>query len=173
MEITTLSIVVGIIVGVMTIVGAVSGFFKWLRAAVKRALAGGNSYLLDVPKKTLVILPKAQPNSCCWHMGAVANRPAMQITGRYTVTNITKLGIMPTVARLKKPPTLGHVMVQDTDSNLHGSFHVPPGATTDLSFDFWVVPPVRREGEPFTVDVCIIDQFGNAHWLRRIQFSYF
>jgi hypothetical protein len=172
MEINTLSVVIGIIVGLLTIVGALSGAFKWLWQKVGGFFKGSDELALNVPRKTLVILPKAGGRSCWWHMGGMGEKPAMQIVAKYTVTNVTKIGIVPTVARMRKPASLGHVMVRQIDSQMHGSFLIPPGETTDLHLDFWLVPPVRKEGETLVADVAVLDQFGNEHWIRRVEFVY-
>jgi hypothetical protein len=172
MEITTLGVIVPIIVGLITILGTLTGAFKWLWLKIVHLFKGSEELALRIPKKTLVMVPVPGHGAYWWHMGSLAEKPAMQIVGHYTITNVTKLGIVPTVAKLKKPRSLGHVMVREITSQMHGSFVIPPSATTDLQFDFWIVPPVRKEGEPFVADVAVLDQFGNEHWLRRIEFVY-
>jgi hypothetical protein len=35
-----------------------------------------------------------------------------------------------------------------------------------------MIPPERRKGEPFRADIAIIDQFGNEHWLKKVDLEY-
>ncbi len=96
----------------------------------------------------------------------------MQVAGRFMVTNITKYNIILTVAEMKRPKILGFIMVKDTRSQYHGSYMIPGGATTDLSFSFWIIPPFKKENESFHADVAIWDQFANKHWIKDINFRY-
>lgn len=105
-------------------------------------------------------------------MGSVSGQPAMQIVGHFTVTNITKLNILPTLVKMKKPKMLGHVMCRNMDANVYGGFMIPPGGVTDLSYDFWITPPVRNQNEQFKTDIAVVDQFGNEHWVKNVEFPY-
>ena len=106
-------------------------------------------------------------------MGAVGKEPAMQIVGDLNVTNISEYGVFVMGARLRKPKAVGHAMVRAQNGNLYSSTHmIPEGAVSDLRFDFFVQPPVRKTGEKFRADVAIIDQFGNEHWVRGLEFPY-
>lgn len=97
----------------------------------------------------------------------------MQIVGALNVTNISTYGIFVMAAKLRKPKAVGHALVRAHDSNMYSSKHViPEGAVGDLSFDFYVQPPVREKGKPCKADVAIIDQFGNEHWLKGLEFPY-
>jgi len=49
---------------------------------------------------------------------------------------------------------------------------VPAGAVSDATFHLWVQPPVREKTETFTADICVLDQFGNQHWLKKVEFVY-
>jgi len=140
-----------------------------------RKLFGGkgkSNVQIDIPKKTIIVAPNPNPRDTWWHMGSSSGSPAMQVVGRFKVTNITKYNIFLCAAKMKKPKLLGHVMVKDSKSQYHGFYEIPPTGISDLSFDFWVIPPFRKEGETFTTDVAIIDQFGNEHWIKGIDFVY-
>ena len=126
----------------------------------------------NIPKKTLVFTPMPHPKSTWWHMGTSSGKPAMQISGRFRATNITKGNVLCAVAKIKKPKILGYVAVQDMNSNYFGSYPIPPGGSTEMSFDFWITPPIKNEGEDFVADVAILDQFGNHHWIKKIEFKY-
>ncbi len=129
-------------------------------------------YQMDIPKKTIIVAPNPHPRSTWWHMGSSSGKPAMQITGDFKVTNITKYNILLCAAKMKKPKVLGSVIVKDSKSNYHGSYPIPATSVAKLSFHFWITPPFKEKGDPFTADVAILDQFGNEHWIKRIQFIY-
>ena len=121
----------------------------------------------------MILMPESRANALWWHMGAMGNEPAMQIVGDLNVTNISKYGVIVMGAKLRKPSAVGHAFVRAQDQNLYGSKHmIPSGGVSDLRFDFFVQPPVRASGEAFRADVAIIDQFGNEHWLKGLQFPY-
>jgi hypothetical protein len=100
------------------------------------------------------------------------NEPAMQIVGRWYVTNITTSDVRVLAARLRRRSPTGMVATRDIESNRLGRVSIPPGDTSEVSVDFWVQPPVRREGEEFRATVVLIDQFGNEHEVRNVVFKY-
>jgi hypothetical protein len=54
---------------------------------------------------------------------------------------------------------------------MYGLFDIPPGKTRDLSFSFWLRPPVAAQPEAFTAhSVVLTNQFGKRHTLRRVRF---
>jgi hypothetical protein len=95
----------------------------------------------------------------------------MQVVGEFLITNITRLNIIVPVVKLRKPKVLGFVTVRAVDSNVHGQFSIPPGHMTDLKFLLWITPPVKRPGETLKVDVALVDQFGNEHWMKDVEFK--
>ncbi|MFA5554268.1 MAG: hypothetical protein WCZ89_03745 [Phycisphaerae bacterium] len=171
-RIKNLYLVLSVITAILTLLGIVTGFFSkawgWIKNKIKTESATYN-----IPKKTITILPKPHPNATSWHMGSSKDKPAMQIAGTFTVTNITKYNILLTVAKMKKPKKiLGAVMVSDIDSQYHGNYYIPPGATTNLIFDFWIIPPFKKQGENFIADIEFLDQFGNKHLIKKVEFKY-
>jgi hypothetical protein len=127
----------------------------------------------EIPKKTIIVPPNPSRLATWWHMGSSAGKPAMQVVGRsFKVTNITKYSIFLCAAKMKKPRLLGHVSVKESKGQYHGFYEIPPTGISDLSFDFWVIPPFKNQGESFKADVAIIDQFGNEHWVKGIEFVY-
>jgi hypothetical protein len=131
-----------------------------------------NNVQIEIPEKTIIIAPNSNPRNTWWHMGSSAGKPAMQVVGRFKITNITIYSIFLCAAKMRKPRLLGHVSVKDSKSQYHGFYEIPPTGITDVSFDFWIIPPFRKEGEQFTTDVAIVDQFGNEHWIKGITFIY-
>jgi len=172
MNINNLEISIGIIAGVLVIIGYVTGFFKWAFNRIKRSFSSKEEIVYKIPKKTIVVVPKPDPKAVWWHMGSSGGKPAMQITGDFTVTNITKYNILLTVAKMKKPKALGFIDVKDIKSNYYGNYLIPDGLTTDMSFHFWIMPPFKEKNEAFRADVAILDQFGNEHWIKGIEFRY-
>ena len=171
MDTTTLNLLIGIVAGALTIFAYFKGFFSWLANKFKK-LFKPSDLIYQIPKKTIVLIPKAASNSTWWHMGRSGGQPAMQIVGEFTVTNITKYNILPTLVKIKKPKSLGHAMCRKVGENIYGSYMIPGGATTDLSYDFWIIPPFKEKGEAFKADIAIVDQFGNEHWVKGVDFQY-
>jgi len=173
-DLQSAQIAVALVIGLLTILGTIFGWFgnawRYISSLFKQKPAVG---VIDVPSKTMILIPVSRHNALWWHMGAMGDQPAMQIVGDLNVTNISKYGVFVMGAKLRKPKAVGHALVREHDSNMYGTKHViPQGAVSDLRFDFFVQPPVRENGEVFTADVAIIDQFGNEHWLKDLEFKY-
>jgi hypothetical protein len=169
---TNYSEIISLLAGAFAIIGAIYAFYKWGIDLLKKLLTPREQIIYKIPKKTIVVIPSTHSKSTWWHMGSSSGKPAMQVVGRFKVTNITKYNILLTAAEMKKPKLLGYVMVKDTESESHGSYMIPGGATTDLDFGFWIVPPFKKENESFNADVAIWDQFANKHWIKTINFQY-
>lgn len=113
-----------------------------------------------------IILPHQRQN--WWHMGRTGDqKPAMQIVSYWYVTNATDRPVNILNAYIKKPLTQGHVLTKDVHSEYHGSYPVPPNTTTDLHADFWITPPICKEGKDLTVDIVFIDQYGQKRTIRN------
>lgn len=173
-DLKSAQVVVGVVVGIVTILATIFGWFgrawRWVSSFFKtKAMAG----VIEVPSKTMVLIPVARQNALWWHMGAMGDKPVMQIVGNLNVTNISRFGVFVMGAKLKKPKAVGHALVRAYDSNMYGTNHmIPQGGVSDLRFDLLVQPPVREKGQQFKADVAIIDQFGNEHWLKGLEFLY-
>ncbi len=173
-DLQSVQIAVAVAIGVLTILGTIFGWlgkaWRWVASLFRPEEAAG---IIDVPKKTLILIPVSRQNALWWHMGSMGDQPAMQIVGDLNVTNISKYGVFVMGARLRKPKAIGHALVRAHDSNMYGTKHIiPKGGVSDLRFDFFVQPPVREKGKSFEADVAIVDQFGNEHWLKGLEFSY-
>lgn len=173
-DLQSAQVAIGVVISIFTILGTIFGWFakawRWGASLFKpKPLVG----VIEVPSKTMVLIPVARQNALWWHMGAMGDQPAMQIVGDLNVTNISKYGVFVMGAKLKKPKAIGHALVRAHDSNMYGTKHViPQGGVSDLRFDFFVQPPMRQKGQLFKADVAIIDQFGNEHWLKGLEFPY-
>jgi len=63
------------------------------------------------------------------------------------------------------------VSMKHPKSNVYGRFMLPAGYISKVSFNFWISPPTKRKGETLKTSIAIIDQFGNKHWLKGIEFK--
>jgi hypothetical protein len=174
LDLQTTQLAVGIIVSVLAILGTVLGWFKkvWhLLASV--ALPTRGSSTIEIPSRTLILLPVPHANALWLHMGAVGKNPAMQIVGELNATNISQYGVYVMGVKLRRPRAMGHAAVRAQTSRMYGFREVIPAmAVSDLRFDFFVQPPVRKAGVTFKADLAILDQFGNEHWLKGLEFPY-
>lgn len=173
-DLQSTQIAVAVVVGLLTITGTLFGWFgkvwRWASALFGPKLSVGG---IDVPSKTMVLIPVTHPNALWWHMGSAGDRPLMQIVGRFNVTNISKHSIFVMAAKLRKPKAVGYAHVRAQKSNTFSDRHsIPPGGISELSFQFYVQPPVREAGKLFKADVAIVDQFANEHWLKGLEFPY-
>ena len=171
-DLQSIQIAVGIAVGLLTVLGTIFGWFgkawHWAFSLFKSKPHAG---VIQVPTKTIILIPVSRPNALWWHMGSASGQPAMQIVGDLNVTNISKYGVFIMGAKLRKPKAVGHALVREHTSRMYGTEYViPEGAVSDLRFNFFVQPPVCDSGKPFKADVAIIDQFGNEHWLNALEF---
>ncbi len=130
----------------------------------------------SAPTETLRLATKPEGN-CWWHMGKKGDEPTMQIVGSMFATNIAPVPVrIPQVelryGLLGRIRASGMVMAaREWRENMYGMYDIPPGETRDVSFNFWVYPPVVKSAEHFTAhSVSFIDQFANRHSVRRVQF---
>lgn len=154
------------------IAGAVKFFFWIIDEWQKRKTHQGFS----APKRTLQLAIKPEGN-CWWGMGKQGDDPTMQIVGSMFVTNIASVPVRIPQVELrygflgrKRVSGMGMVS-RAAHENMYGMYDIPPNETRDLSFDFWVYPPVLEPSKPFTAQsVVFFDQFGNEHKVRRVVF---
>src|ERR1700694_1268473 len=56
--------------------------------------------------------------------------------------------------------------------NSYGLYDIPPKESRDVSFDFWITPPIKMATEEFRPhSVAFLDQLGNRHILRHVKFE--
>ncbi|MGJ7488601.1 hypothetical protein ACSFA2_25270 [Variovorax sp. LT2P21] len=120
-DLQSAQVAVGVVISILTILGTIFGWFgkawRWGASLFKpKPLVG----VIEVPSKTMVLIPVARQNALWWHMGAMGDQPAMQIVGDLNVTNISKYGVFVMGAKLKKPEAIGHALVRAHDSNMYG-----------------------------------------------------
>ncbi len=132
---------------------------------------------IENPGKTLVF--HIDTRQTFWSMGKSRDektrkyKPAMSIKFDGEVTNITKnLNIKITGAILKKTKTYGVVFVRHPNREIYSDYMIEKGSTIPVSMHFWVREPFRKDGQVFTSDIIIYDQFNNKHVIRKVKFSY-
>lgn len=165
-------------IGVLVAVGgAIAGFIKflfYLMDELRRRSAAGS---FRVPKRSLHLAMK-MPSNYWWHMGKIGEDPTMQVVGSVFASNIASVPVRSPQVILHYG-FLGHRKVfgmvltaSGGPRNVYGMNDIPPGETRDLSFDFWLFPPVAQEGKAFVAhSVTVMDQFGNRHVLKRVAFT--
>lgn len=170
MNLEYVNLILQIIGGSFVVIGGIYSFFKWVLPFFKRIRQGLSSRQQHIPKETLKLV--LQPRGTWWHMGKSKGEPAMQIACHMYATNIIDKDIIVTGVNLRKPKSDGIVFVKHPSHDIYGSYPILQGFTTELSLDFWLQPPVKKEGEMFKGDIAVLDQFGNKHWVKGVEFRY-
>jgi hypothetical protein len=131
----------------------------------------------SAPDKTLQIVAKPR-EEYWWRLGKRSGDPTMQIVGTIVATNVSPVPVRVTHAELRhglygRKRISGTAMVSGLmPEKIYGAFDIQPDESRDLTFDFWVYPPVRDSWESFTPhSLAFIDQFGNKHTVKRITFQ--
>jgi len=106
-----------------------------------------------------------------WHMGRSGDqKPAMQVVSYWYITNQADRPLKMLNVYIVKPRIYGHVLTKDVNSEYHGSYPVPPHSTTDLHADFWIDPPIRKEGKDLKLDIVFVDQYGQKRKIKNVEF---
>ena len=160
---------IGAIAAIVTILGGIFAAVKWGKSFLLKLLHFVTRFKPKVPRETIRVLPQIQ--GCWWGNGSVSGKPAMQVVGKWHVTNITGDNVLLLGVKTLKPRTEGHVFTRHPRENIYGSYPILPGETTEVSSDFWIVPPMRKEGEDLKTTVVLIDQYGNEHKIKNVVFK--
>lgn len=169
--------IIGTWIGVLVAIGGVIAgsvkfafwvFDEWRK---RKTHAG-----FSMPRDTLRLATKMQGN-CWWAMGKRGDDPTMQVVGSVFATNISSVPVRCPQIELRhgffgRHRISGMVMIANGERpRMYGMYDIPPGETRDLTFDFWIFPPVSKLGENFIASsVTVIDQFGNRHSMKRVRF---
>ncbi len=121
-----------------------------------------------VPGETLRLIPI--PQHCWWGTGSSSGNPAMQLVCDWYITNITDQEVKICGARIRKPNVNGFMVVRHCNGNIYGDYDILPHDTTEGRADFWIQPPIKKVGEPVTLDLEFIDQYGNVHLVKKVKF---
>jgi hypothetical protein len=161
---------------VVALGGAIAGTVKFLFWIFDEWQKRKKSEGFVVPTTTLQLSELPEGN-CWWHMGKKGDEPVMQVVGRMLVTNIASVPVRIPRVELRygffgRKRVAGMVTVsRQLHENMYGMYDIEPHETRNLSFDFWVYPPVASPAEAFIPrQVIFFDQFGNCHSVKRLVF---
>ena len=157
-----------ILAAIVTILGFIVAFTKWGHNQCKKVWHFFTRYRPKVPRETVRLVPQQHNN--WWHLGSTKGEPAMQVVCDWYITNVSDVDALICEVSLRKPKTIGHIFVRHPHQDIYGRYPISPGCTTKARADFWVKPPIRKEGEPLVVDIDFVDQFGNSHRVRKVKF---
>jgi hypothetical protein len=135
------------------------------------------------PKKSLIVLLQHE-RSNRWRMRTLNEKPAMQIIADFYFTNITQKDVfiqktlfIPYPGKGWFPSTLpveGNALVKNhvVAGEAPGKHKIPPGFTYEGHADWWIQPPIKREGQTLRGRGCFVDQFNNEHWTAVLNWKY-
>ncbi|WP_420005706.1 hypothetical protein [Arenibacterium sp. LLYu02] len=106
-----------------------------------------------------------------WRIGERKERPTMWVGFRGHVTNNSDRERTLLAAKLSRKHPAVLVAVQAPDRNIFGSYAIKPGVTTEVLADFYVQPPFKREGRNFCATVTFMDNLGEEHVVRDVEFK--
>lgn len=164
---------IGVLVALGGVIGGAVKFLFWVFDEWQKRQKHGD---FVVPRTTLQFT-ELQERNYWWHMGKRSDEPVMQIVGRMLVTNIASVSVRVPRAELRygffgRKRVTGMVRVsRQLHESMYGMYDIAPNETRNLSFDFWVYPPVASPTKPFVPhQVNFFDQFGNCHTAKRLMF---
>lgn len=157
-----------ILAAVVAILSGIAAFTKWGHNQFKKFWHFLTRYRPKVPRETIRLIPQSRHNR--WSLGSSKGEPAMHVVCDWHITNISDVDALICEVSLRKPKTIGHISVRHPHQDIYGDYSIPPGHTTEASADFWIQPPIRKEGEPLIVDIDFVDRFGNSHRVRKVKF---
>ena len=154
--------------------------FDGLRSArgfFTRSKPKKSEHSIDIPKQTLILLPDVNPHALRWSRAKWGDKEGMQINGRLQATNTSPFGIRAAGIRLLSPagvePIMQMVSTKDHDSGVYDTKHlIPARSIGDLIFNLHVMPITGTLGEPLTIAISVLDQFGNEHVRRNLECRY-
>src|SRR2546430_14644180 len=77
------------------------------------------------------------------------------------------------IVRPRKARTEGEVFVIDPQTNCAGDLMLAPRSTAQAMTQFFVQPPVCKEGEDFIAKIVFTDQLGNEHKTKWMVSTYY
>lgn len=152
--------------------------FDGLRSA-RDFFRGGRKpqHSIDIPKKTLILLPDIDTYSLRWGLGKAGEKQAMQIIGALQATNTSRYAIRVSGIKLLQPTDIDIltriVTVEDFESGMHSTRNLfPAGQIGEVVFMFFVTPVKGTPGMPLRATISILDQFGNEHLMNDLEFKF-
>lgn len=147
--------IVLIIVCILHLLVAQNGFTKGSLTSIWRTF-------FPFPRNTLRFVPDMRYG--CegeWSSVKVRGEPAMYVHGRWYVTNVIDRNARILRAYLNKPRTEGMISTRHPKRNIFGQYPILAGSTVEVLLDFWIQPPIGKDGGYFQGKVVFIDQFNN------------
>lgn len=154
---------------ILIVKNAVSAILDWI-PKIRAIFTNKN-----IPSKTIVIVNDDSGYQNFWHIGSTGGnnpKPLLQIGCKFMVTNITDSPValaQATWKGIKGEAMTTIVSVKDMRSAYWGAYDIPPRARTSVSIDFMIatkeMPAIDKA---IKLNIGIIDQFGNKHWVKRV-----
>lgn len=180
-----ISVVAGVLVTLTTLalnsLGILGRLFAFVRSIWKsighspQSVSGS----LDVPPRTIVVIPQPGFNALWWSLGKVGDAPILQVVGDFNVTNTWSKDVRLAGALLRYKQCFlfsrvvrGDSSVKDFKSVYSGNYPIPPNGMTWLRVSFHFSSRVGSTGKDLIADVAVIDQFNNHHWLKGLRFTH-
>jgi hypothetical protein len=143
--------------------GAFGRFTRWLVRKLEARIR------TRAPRDTMRIVEL--PGQLRWNEASIQSKPAIQISGRWLVTNAivqNKTDLLIARVDLKLPLTKRRRLNRELSEleSRAGPNRIPWGATQEVRGNFWLVPRLTKEGRDLRAKVVFTDQFGNAERVK-------
>jgi len=157
-----------VLAAVVTILGGFAAFSKWGRNKYKKLWHFLTRYRPKVPRETVRLTPQYRNNR--WSLESSKGKPTMKVVCYLYITNVSDVDVLICEVSIRKPKTVGHIIVSHPDQDIYGNYLIPPDCTTDARANFLIQPPICKEDDLLVVDIDFVDQFGNSHRVRKVEF---
>ncbi len=152
------------------IVGWFSGLFRWIFNRIKIWYQNKKAPINRIPKQTLKIVPR--PFSARWSVGKENGKSIVHLAIDFYITNIYTSNVKVLDAYLKKEKVHTRIVsVRHPHSNIHGRYPILPGETTESIVSFTIDSKKVSGDRPYFSDIVLVDQFGNQHLVKKIEFK--
>lgn len=127
---------------------------------------------IGIPNQTLTVIQRHEPSEYYWSLEKRNGKNTMYVSATFILTNHTDMNIRPSGATTKEGKGRGWVSVRLDDARMYDWCDIPARQQAFADVEIRIASPVKKEGEVFISDVAILDQFGNEHWIKDIEFTY-
>jgi hypothetical protein len=158
--------------GIEQFIPFIKPLFDGLRSArdlFKRDHKKSSDHDLDIPKKTLILLPGIRPHALRWSPGTMGTTAMMHLHGELQATNTSRYNIRPSGLKLLEPQGVevaNSVLLMEGPDDL-----IQNRAIGRIIIGFFL-KPIGQTAKPFKATVSIQDQFGNEHIVKDLMFKY-
>jgi hypothetical protein len=171
-NLASISTLAGLIVASLVIIGKITGGFAWVwKKVVAPSLS--SAALLDVPNRTLILVPNGAPGAFRYSLDFGDKGLAMRAVCELKATNVCQRPVQLVAARIRKPATHGAILVRSAEGwgEPREGHAIPSGETQNVRLEFLNEPALWPKRGSFKADIGLTDQFDNEHWLRRVRFE--